>query len=172
MSPGCYWQHSASVCFLSRGSLHSRTLLLLAERAWQRTQALTARGGAEQNALDMLQVALARARTCNVHRLRQDRRKGSATLQHAHSGARQHLLAPFGARLACACARSGILPASLYTSAFSKRRNVPVTLPNNAAWDAKVLLRSQLSRIARLIIGSLGANAEKTKAGQHTQNGA
>ena len=62
--------------------------------------------------------------------------------------------------------------AETYAALFSKRRNAPVTLPNNTAWDAEVLLsRSQLSRITRLIIGSLGTNAEE-KTGQHMQNGA
>ena len=120
----CVWDATgntlASVCFLSRDSLHSRTLLLPAERAWQHTQALPARGGAEQDVLDILEVARARAtftvRLTPTQARLKERLCDDATCANCF----RHCSLLCKAAPACACARaaifgnaSGILPASL-----------------------------------------------------------
>ena len=69
------------------------------------------------------------------------------------------------------CHNCAGISAGTYAPAwFSKRRNVPVTLPSNTVCrDAEVhsSRSTQLSRLTSLITGSLGTNAEKTNPGQH-----
>ena len=65
---------------------------------------------------------------------------------------------------------AGISAGTYAPALLSKRRNVPVTLPSNTVCrDVEVpsSRSTQLSRLTRLVTGSLGTNAEKANPGQH-----